>query len=97
SIGAERLSVTPDAPTVQELIPELDISLWNGLFVHKDTPQDVRDKIIAVAKKTVLSDRAQELAAQTGALVYWQDADSVAKQIANDKLSFQAITSALAE
>ncbi|MEM7379218.1 MAG: tripartite tricarboxylate transporter substrate-binding protein [Pseudomonadota bacterium] len=97
SIGAERLSVTPDTPTVQEMIPELDISLWNGLFVHKDTPQDVRDKIIAVAKKTVLSERAQELAAQTGALVYWQDAGAVAEQIAKDKLSFEAINTALAE
>lgn len=96
SIGAERLSVTPDAPTVTELMPELDISLWNGLFVHKDTPQDVREKIIAVAQKTVMSERAQELAAQTGALVYWQDAASVTEQIAKDKETFAAINAALA-
>ncbi len=43
--------------------PTLDIALWNGLFVTKDTPQDVRDKIAAVAMKTVMSDRAQEVAA----------------------------------
>lgn len=97
SIGADRLSVTPDAPTVQELIPELDIALWNGLFVHKDTPADVREKIVAVAKKTVMSDRAQELAQQTGALVYWQDADAAMEQIAKDKVSIEAINNALAE
>ncbi len=84
SIGSERISLTPDTPTVAELAPSLDVALWNGLFVHKDTPQDVRDKIIAVASKTVMSDRAQELAEQTGALVYWQPANEVVDQINKD-------------
>jgi putative tricarboxylic transport membrane protein len=54
------------------------------LFVTSGTPQDVRDKIIAVAEKTVMSDRAQAVAAQTGALVYWQDAASSAARIEKD-------------
>ncbi|MGI9295823.1 MAG: tripartite tricarboxylate transporter substrate-binding protein [Pseudomonadales bacterium] len=84
SIGTERIPLTPDAPTVAELAPELNVSLWNGLFVHKDTPQDVRDKIIAVTKETVMSERAQELAAETGAAIYWQSADEVVEQIQSD-------------
>jgi len=84
SIGSERIPLTPDAPTVAELAPDLDVSLWNGLFVHQDTPQDVQDKIIAVAQKTVMSERAQKLAADTGAAVYWQPAEEVAEQIASD-------------
>lgn len=84
SIGSERISLTPDTPTVAELAPDLNVALWNGLFVHKDTPQDVRQKIIAVASKTVMSERAQKLAAETGALVYWQPADEVKAQIVSD-------------
>jgi tripartite-type tricarboxylate transporter receptor subunit TctC len=84
SIGAERIALTPDTPTVAELAPSLNVALWNGLFVHKDTPQDVQDKIIAVASETVMSERAQKLAAETGALVYWQDAEAVKAQIATD-------------
>jgi tripartite-type tricarboxylate transporter receptor subunit TctC len=84
SIGSERISLTPDTPTVSELAPDLNVALWNGLFVHKDTPQDVREKIIAVAQKTVMSERAQKLAAETGALVYWQSADEVSTQITSD-------------
>jgi|TARA_R110000764_G_scaffold177632_2_gene263800 tripartite-type tricarboxylate transporter receptor subunit TctC len=84
SIGDERISLTPDTPTVAELAPALDVALWNGLFVHKDTPVDVQEKIIAVARKTVMSEEAQKLAAETGALVYWQDADAAADQIAKD-------------
>lgn len=97
SIGSERISLTPDTPTVAELAPALDVSLWNGLFVHKDTPQDVQDKIIAVAEKTVMSDRAQALAAETGALVYWQSAADVVSQIAKDIETLAGIEALLAE
>lgn len=84
SIGAERISLTPDAPTVAELDPSLNVALWNGLFVHRDTPQEVRDRIAEVAQATVMSERAQALAAETGALVYWQDAAEATAQIEAD-------------
>lgn len=91
SIGSERIPLTPNAPTVAELVPSLNVSLWNGLFVHKDTPQDVKDKIIAVAKKTVMSERAQKLAKETGAAVYWQSAAEVSAQIKSDIATMGAI------
>ena len=84
SITDERIPLVPDAPTIGELDESLNIALWNGLFVTKDTPQDVRDKIIAVAEKTVMSERAQAVAAETGALVYWQNADDSAARISTD-------------
>ena len=91
SIGEQRISLTPDAPTVAELAPDLNVSLWNGLFVHKDTPADVREKIIAVAAEAVMSERAQALAAETGALVYWQDAEASKALIAKDIATMGAI------
>ena len=51
----------------------------------------MRDKIIAVAQKTVMSERAQTLAAETGALVYWQPADEVKAQIAADIATLNGI------
>ena len=95
SVGDDRISLTPDAPTVAEIAPELSISLWNGLFVHKDTPADIREKIISVARDTVMSDRAQELAAQTGALVYWQGADETETRIESDIETLAAVNSML--
>ena len=84
SITDTRIPLVPDTPTIGELDDSLNIALWNGLFVTKDTPQDVRDKIIAVASKTVMGDRAQQVAKDTGALVYWQNADDSAARIAAD-------------
>ncbi len=95
AVTDQRISLVPDAPTVGELNAELDIALWNGLFVLKDTPQDVRDKIAAVAEKTVMSERAQAVAAETGALVYWMNAEDSAARIEADKATVAAIDAIL--
>ncbi len=84
SITDQRIPLIPDTPTIGELDPTLNIALWNGLFVRKETPQDVRDKIIAVASQTVYSERAQAVAKQTGALIYWQGPVESAYRIETD-------------
>jgi tripartite-type tricarboxylate transporter receptor subunit TctC len=84
TITESPISVVPDAPTLASIAPALNISLWNGLFVHKDTPEDVREKIIASAEKTMASERALDLAKQTGAIVYWMSAADSAARIKSD-------------
>lgn len=90
------ISIVPDAPTLASIAPELNVSLWNGLFVHKDTPADVREKIIAVARETMVSDRAKKLSADTGAIVYWKDAEAAARQIESDKATIAKINEMIA-
>ncbi|MCO5161162.1 MAG: tripartite tricarboxylate transporter substrate-binding protein [Mesorhizobium sp.] len=90
------ISVVPDAPTLASIAPELNVALWNGLFVHKDTPADIRDKIVAVAKETMSSERARKLSADTGALVYWKDTQAAASQIESDKATIAKINAMIA-
>lgn len=97
SITDERIPTISETPTLKEVDPMLDISLWNGLFVHKDTPVDVREKIIAVAKETVMSERAQQVAKDTGAEIYWQDAEESAARIVADSERLGTIGALLAE
>ncbi|MCB1355755.1 MAG: tripartite tricarboxylate transporter substrate binding protein [Maritimibacter sp.] len=84
SIGENRTSLTPDTPTIAEIVPELTLSLWNGLFVPTGTPQDARDKIEAAAKAALETEAAQALSRDTGALLYWKDAAQSAAQIDSD-------------
>ena len=84
SITGERIPVLPDTPTMAEQVPGLDISLWNGLFVPKGTPQAVKDKLAAVAERVVTSDQARKISRETGALVYWQNAEQAAARIDAD-------------
>ena len=97
SITDDRISLTPDAPTMGEVNADLGIALWNGLFVHKDTPADVREKIVAVARETMASERAQKLAAETGAQVYWQDAEASAARIEADGAKLGGIGALLSQ
>ena len=62
-----------------------DLELWNGLFVTKGTPQEVVDTLAAIAKETMASDAAQTLMTETGAGVYWQDAETAAGRVLNDR------------
>lgn len=93
SITNERISILPDVPTAGEVVPDLSFSTWNGLFVHKDTPQEARDVIAAIALEVINSDEAKELAAQTGAEIYWLDRDASDAQIAKDVETFGLISS----
>lgn len=97
AITPERLGMAPDAPTVAELASDLTLTLWNGLFVHRDTPADVRTVIAAVAEQTVTSERAQQFAADTGAQVFWMDAEAATAQIEADAAAFGVIEAMLAE
>lgn len=95
SVTNERLSKMPNVPMVSEIMPELDLFLWNGLFVTKGTPQEVRDKIIAVAKKSVMGKKAQDVAKNAGALVYWMDAAASVKLIEKNRETVKIVQSIL--
>ncbi len=95
SVTGDRISLTPDTPTVAELVPEINITLLNGLFVRKEVPALVRAKIRKVAMRVMTSDKAKKLAAETGALIYWQDVDDAYAQIKQDKISVGRITAIL--
>ena len=84
SIGTQRIPILDNVPTVGEIVPELNFGLWNGLFVRKEVPEDVREKIAAVAIKVINSDEAKDVAKQTGALIYWQNAAEAEAQIQAD-------------
>ncbi|MEM7132790.1 MAG: tripartite tricarboxylate transporter substrate binding protein [Chloroflexota bacterium] len=83
SIGSDRLAVSPDTPTLGEQ-GGIDIMLWNGLFVKKDTPQPIRDMISEFAQTALASEAANDVAASTGAQIYWMDAEASQAQVDAD-------------
>lgn len=97
SITGDRIPLIPETPAIGEVDESLDISLWNGLFVTKDTPAEAREAIAAVAERTMMSDRAQALAAETGAQVYWLNAEESAAVIQADRATLGTISEALGQ
>ncbi len=68
---AAPLSVFPEAPLLKDQITGPTFALWSGLFVPKGTPQEVKDRIAAIAEKAMQGDQAKQVAATTGTEVYW--------------------------
>lgn len=88
------LSLAPDAKLLSQQVPGLDITLWNGLFVPKGTPQEVKDKLAAVAEKAMQSEKAQDVARNTGAGVYWMGPAEAAKRIDADYAAAEKLVAA---
>ena len=95
SYTSERISILPEVPTAGELVPELDLFLWNGLFVRKGTPDDAKAAIIEAAREAVASGPAQDVARTTGAQVYWLGPEETAARIEGDIATFQRINEML--
>jgi len=91
SITEERISLLPNVPTVAEIVPSLDIVLWNGLFVPKGTPDDVFAKIETAAKRALESDTAKQYVSDNGAHIYWKGRKASEDQIRKDTGMFQLI------
>jgi tripartite-type tricarboxylate transporter receptor subunit TctC len=91
----EPLSIMPDAALLSAQVPGLDITLWNGLFVPKGTPQEVKDRLAQIAEKAINSPKAKELAKATGAGVYWMGAEEAAKRIDKDYADAEALVKTL--
>ena len=85
------LTVAPDAKLLSEQVPGLNITLWNGLFVPKGTPQEVKDKVAAIAEEAMKSDKALGIARETGAGVYWMNAADSVKRIDADYAAAEAL------
>ncbi|MGA0236182.1 MAG: Bug family tripartite tricarboxylate transporter substrate binding protein [Alphaproteobacteria bacterium] len=84
NIGADPIAKLDGVETLSAQSGINDLELWNGLFVTKGTPQEVIDVLAEIGKATMMSDEAQQLMAETGAAVYWQDTEESMARIAAD-------------
>jgi tripartite-type tricarboxylate transporter receptor subunit TctC len=91
TVTGNRIPTIPDTRTVGEIAPDLKLTLWNGLFVKKGTAQVVKEKVIAAAKAAIASDKAKKLAQDTGAEIYWMEAEAANAQIAADRETMQRV------
>lgn len=85
NIGEKPIEKLDGVQTLAEQAGIAPLELWNGLFVKKDTPQEVIDKIAAIAEQTMAGEKAQALMAETGAAVYWQGMDESLARIEADR------------
>jgi tripartite-type tricarboxylate transporter receptor subunit TctC len=91
------LSLFPDAPLLRDQVAGLDITLWNGLFVPKGTPQAVKERLAAIASEVMVGEKARAIAEQTGASVYWMGEAEARARIDADFARAEALVKATAQ
>ncbi len=90
SLTHDRLSIAPEVETLAEQAG-ITQTTWNGLFVKKGTPAEVKAKIAQIAQEALKSDRVQELSASTGAGIYWIGGEEAEALVARDFESSQGL------
>lgn len=72
-LDAERLEAYPDMPAMTELIPQLKPYMpygsFKGVYIHKDTPDDIKARLEGAYAQAVGSDAFQDFLANIGATV----------------------------
>lgn len=83
SITSDRLSISPATQTLAE-VTGITQTTWNGLFVKQGTPDHIKSKIASIAKKAVMSEKAQGYIDTTGAGIFWIDGEKSKSIIESD-------------
>jgi tripartite-type tricarboxylate transporter receptor subunit TctC len=70
ALGDKRLDSYPDVPTMTEVgFPGVGTILWNGIFIHADTPQPIVDRLYKEIATAMMSDESAKVFKTTGTMV----------------------------
>jgi tripartite-type tricarboxylate transporter receptor subunit TctC len=70
TLSPERSAVVPSVPSLKEQgLPDFDASAWNGIFLPKDTPRAIVEKLHAAIVATMETPAVRERLQQFGATV----------------------------
>jgi tripartite-type tricarboxylate transporter receptor subunit TctC len=89
TFNKERLSVLPDVPTLREAGYGFDVLVWQGLFVPKGTPVEVKQKLTDALRAAIADRSVVELAARINAPLFFMGADETAAQIRDDEAALR--------
>ncbi|WP_421848135.1 tripartite tricarboxylate transporter substrate binding protein [Marinomonas sp.] len=90
SFTSSRITLAPDVPTLDE-VAGIPLTTWNGLFVPKGTPEDIKQRIAEIAQKALQSQQVKDIAAETGAVVYWLGEEESKKRIEEETFLSQQL------
>lgn len=80
-----RLPELPDTPTLREAGYDFDVLVWQGLFVPKGTPPEIRNKLAAAMQVAVKDPSVVELARKINTPLFWKNAEETLAQIRADE------------
>jgi len=82
--GSAPLGALPDAPSLKDAGYNAEYAQWSGLFIPKDTPEPVAQRLRAAAKFAAQDSKVREVILNAGSPVLYQDAADFEKYVQTD-------------
>ncbi len=77
--GEGRLASMPEVPSLKELGEKIEFAQWSGLFVPKDTPAPIVEKLRLAAKAAVNDEKVKMILEGAGSPIQYLDAPEFQK------------------
>lgn len=82
--GSAPLGALPDAPSLKDAGYNAEYAQWSGLFIPKDTPEPIAQRLRAAAKFAAQDSKVREVILNAGSPVLYQDATDFEKYVQTD-------------
>ena len=82
--GTTALSVLPDVPSLKDAGFNAEYAQWSGLFIPKDTPEPVAQRLRSAARVAAQDSRVKEVILGAGSPVLYQDTPDFEKYVQAD-------------
>ncbi len=89
--GTGPLAALPDVPSLKEAGYNAEYAQWSGLFIPKDTPEPVAQRLRAAAKSAAQDAKVKEVIFNAGSPVLYQDSPDFEKYVQLDATRMAAV------
>ncbi len=89
--GSGPLAALPDVPSLKESGYSAEYAQWSGLFIPKDTPEPIAQRLRAAAKFAAQDAKVKEVIFNAGSPVLYQDSPDFEKYVQLDATRMAAV------
>ena len=89
--GIAPLGALPDVPSLKDAGYNAEYAQWSGLFIPRDTPEPIAQRLRAAARAAAQDARVKEIILNAGSPVLFQDAGDFEKYVQADAARMAAV------
>ena len=89
--GTSSLVALPDVPSLRDAGYTAEYAQWSGLFIPKDTPEPIAQRLRAAAKVAAQDAKVKEVILNAGSPVQYQDSPDFEKYVQADAARMSAV------
>ena len=89
--GGGKLGALPDVPSLKDAGYNAEYAQWSGLFIPRDTPEPVAQRLRAAARAAAQDGKVKEVILNAGSPVLFQDTGDFEKYVQADAVRMAAV------